>query len=1498
MKKRFVAFLLVLIMVLGMLPVSALAAGSVVTARGSAENPIRIYEHSGNQAETSNGSVQVPVGETVTDSGVLTFSTYSAFEGVQVSTGGFTYCDITSSNENVVKATGGWNGGVLTINFQGVGNGTARITVDYSCTCSKGAAAKGYLIYNVTVGDGGTTDPSGKPEKPGKSDLDALTGNDASVALQCDDLDNGYNNANKHDLAFRTIAFTNVVNGYSVGEVVANDGNYVYAPRTDYPWMCEVTVYGQPFVDYYNSSKGRTTGAHYLKAGTATEKKIHLFYDGYSWEEYETLPVVFQITKSHSHSYTYTDNGDGTHTGKCTCGATTGPEAHIPDSDGFCTKCGACTHEHEDGYCIVPGCTHGDCCPKKPSTDNKPLPPKDDDIRSNLWVTVVCKTYRPPHEKLAIALFAGDYTIADTVDGDAESGFTCKVTVQATKYIEQYSKGRYVEGGTDLYYGRHRLVDGEPSSKVLTLIYKNGTWTIPAGGEVNFNVECDNTQPSDPGEEKPVIKDDLQVLVTCKSGSTNHPTLASKAYGLNNLYDDRPGKGGTTGAYTYTITLKKDEFIKLFDADTGKTHTTGAELIPITWDWTNGAWVLRATGDYAATINCECSAAEDKPSKPALNEGSPVLVQCVQTGAHTDSGKDLTKRYFALGGYAYRYEEVTKEGSNVWKDEADGKWTYQLKLKRDEFVKDYNNLSLVTTHTDTNPNEVTYVTWKHNGTSWKLVPAAGQNSAGIGAVINVTCKPKAPTADELKKLDMAVLVKCVVDGTQQHARSYGLLGDLDYDYYVGEPEEINGDWLCTIEFVETRYVEAFTTVLPGHVRNDEKIIPVTLIWYGSEWTYKTQGRVEMTEEYTVTFDPDNGTAETTQNVIYGGKATEPAEPKKPGYTFKGWYLDEAEAPFDFGTPITSDITLTAKWSPATVYLFVQPVDSQGVKLVDRDTSIKDKSQQNVGRALNADTLARAGFKASKFGGYNHSDKEWITVGKMTTKQDLPTFQKMTDITDTWLNAVKGELETGTYTPHADAEGFKANISQAIWTKLQYMPANYSHRGYDKLGQCEGYHLDGKLTFYATGFFNGLTYEEIKNGEKVEGMPENNYGDIYDYYITGGTVTMPDAPTRDGYTFLGWEAVERPDDPICYSDPTTDAGTTTKLYKSGETYTIGTKDVMFVARWEKKTFTVKYYLPDETGAWVEKKMDTVDSVDYANYILWTPNAEDGYEFSGWYQKTSDIGVKAKVEQLYMAKEWKLYGKFTPIEYTIQYVYNDGKATSTNPTTYTVESEAITLADATGADWGKTFLEWHDENDQKITEIPTGSTGNRVIKAYWNWPVYLHYLDKNNNEIDSATLYVSELDPSACDLPTGEKTGYDFDGWYEAKNDIGTASHKLNALSRAKKWELYGRYTAKTDVSYTVKYLRSGDDKVLATEKVVTGQTFDTEVTEEAATVKGYTADAASKKLVLDDYNKVLTFYYTANTDVSYTVKYLRSGDDKVLATEKVVTGQTFDTEVTD
>ena len=615
----------------------------------------------------------------------------------------------------------------------------------------------------------------------------------------------------------------------------------------------------------------------------------------------------------------------------------------------------------------------------------------------------------------------------------------------------------------------------------------------------------------------------------------------------------------------------------------------------------------------------------------------------------------------------------------------------------------------------------------------------------------------------------------------------------------------------------------------------------------------------IAHNWVVTFNPDNGGDTFKQNVGYEGKAIKPTpDPEKTGYTFDGWYLDEAEAPFSFDTTITSDITLTAKWHVTlhNIYAYAR-LNSYFAPLTT--------SEFDTPVTLNEATLSRLGL-----GSYNSLG--YISIGSFTFDA-MPLTSDLYFGDDAELSAVAEKLATDI----ALETGVSDKIVEKIaWTAL-YKTVNEEDMAPGYPAEA-GYQLSGNLNLASVTFRAGA--------ENVENMPAVNYTyddgaiDFYDFYFAGDTITLPTTePTREGYSFKGWSVEVIPaenDADHLDADGADDAADET-LLKAGDTYTITAGGVIFTAQWEKKTFTVKYYLPNETGAWVEKKMDTVDSVDYATYSLWTPNAEDGYEFSGWYQKTADIGVKAKVEKLYMAKEWKLYGKFTPIEYTIQYVYNDGKATSTNPTTYTVESDTITLADATGADWGKTFLEWHDENGQKITEIPTGSTGNRVITAYWNWPVHLHYLDKDNNEIDSATLYVSELEPSACVLPTGEKTGYDFDGWYEAKKDIGTASHKLNALSIAKKWELYGRYTAKTDVSYTVKYLREGDNKVLAPEKVVTDQTFDTEVTEQAADVVGYTPDAPSKTMILDEYNKVLTFSYSANT-YDYTVRHIKQLPD--------------------
>ena len=198
-------------------------------------------------------------------------------------------------------------------------------------------------------------------------------------------------------------------------------------------------------------------------------------------------------------------------------------------------------------------------------------------------------------------------------------------------------------------------------------------------------------------------------------------------------------------------------------------------------------------------------------------------------------------------------------------------------------------------------------------------------------------EPKAPTAEELEKLEMAVQVKCVVDDSQQHTEAYGLLGEYDEDYFVGEPRKDGDDWLCDINYYPERYVAAFNTTFQNlkHVQNDEKIVPVTLIWAGDSWQLKTQGRVHVTEEYTVTYNAYGGfPTPDEQHVKSGEKAVLPVEPTLKGYTFAFWYLGEDEqnaTAYDFDTPVTENITLTAKWE---INKYTVTFDSYGGSKVD------------------------------------------------------------------------------------------------------------------------------------------------------------------------------------------------------------------------------------------------------------------------------------------------------------------------------------------------------------------------------------------------------------------------------------------------------------------------------------------------------------------------------------------------------------------------------------
>ena len=67
---------------------------------------------------------------------------------------------------------------------------------------------------------------------------------------------------------------------------------------------------------------------------------------------------------------------------------------------------------------------------------------------------------------------------------------------------------------------------------------------------------------------------------------------------------------------------------------------------------------------------------------------------------------------------------------------------------------------------------------------------------------------------------------------------------------------------------------------------------------------------EVIGAYTVTFQSEGG-SEVASQIRANALADQPADPTKEGYTFIGWYNGESE--WDFETPVTADLTLTAKW---------------------------------------------------------------------------------------------------------------------------------------------------------------------------------------------------------------------------------------------------------------------------------------------------------------------------------------------------------------------------------------------------------------------------------------------------------------------------------------------------------------------------------------------------------------------------------------------------------
>lgn len=289
---------------------------------------------------------------------------------------------------------------------------------------------------------------------------------------------------------------------------------------------------------------------------------------------------------------------------------------------------------------------------------------------------------------------------------------------------------------------------------------------------------------------------------------------------------------------------------------------------------------------------------------------------------------------------------------------------------------------------------------------------------------------------------------------------------------------------------------------------------------------------------------------------------------------------------------------------------------------------------------------------------------------------------------------------------------------------------------------------------------------------------------------------------------------------------------------------------------------------DVGSWEGKTDQDVKAVTKQNEFP-TPKKE-GYTFAGWYSD-EDLTQKAEFPKLFPVGTTTYYAKWEPAtdtEYTVRHWFqnidNDEYAENVDlAETQTGTTNQLTAAvakDVTGF------------TAQAIDQKEIAADGSTVVDVYYN-----------RNTYDVTYAYAEGTPEDAPELPAtatvkygapvtvaGDVTlsGYAFVGW--VTDDVTVGEDGTFAMP-AGDVTFKGAFTAKNDISYTVKYLDTTDTE-LVSPKTVTRQTMADTVKETAEVIPGYTPDAETKSLTLEAEGNEIVFRYTANTDTAYTVEY--------------------------
>ena len=1139
-------------------------------------------------------------------------------------------------------------------------------------------------------------------------------------------------------------------------------------------------------------------------------------------------------------------------------------EHHDGNGDGFCDDDNTCMHPKDDkGNCTVSGCTHPDSCCPKPEAPKPPKPEKPGDgDKPTVAVKIKCVQpqsvvkHNDSDNAMRTRIAGNSYTVNGNVREGEYKGKTryyvdCTVTEPIQTFVDAFN----------IAHKGHTEADSPAHVRTFMLWYfpeneEKGEPVWQQDVTPTFYVKCEVTPPTD------------TYVVVYTDGVEDDEVFADQRYENLNAGDPTPafGKDPYRGGYTFAG----------WEPEVAATVTGNVTYVA---QWTKN---------------------EVEPAKPTGTDlDLAVKVLCLDNNAHQEL-------YNVIGTEGEDYFVYTPVKN------ADGDWTCDVSIvSADPYVTEFNKTyaNHVSAERKITPATLTWIEDEDsaNGGYWfPTTPAVVEVVEVIEKFpVHVVIYRNGNTTKAFKDIALESQPKGhVIDLTA-----------LDIaDYYTGTYDFYGwyDDGLWNIYNANVAAGKDAPTGMSEKTVNSWTNIKCMVYDYENVVYFNT-------EEDRAAYQADNSLTHLilkSTTARYGDPLPTPDAPTatREGHTFKYWSR-EGQTVDVTGQTVNGWTNLYAAWDVNSynveIYQYFEDT-KETKKLGDTKTALYGTNILEFLNGLNLD-LDVDGYTLDTFedgstkwykkdapaftftandtiGGWTNvllkynvaphniyayarvntafgpltkpefyedvnfklstDDQSSLGLGKYNSNgyfsigtfefDDLPLTEDMYFNDATVAKAAEKAAKVLATDIALEPGVKKATAAKIAWTYLYKADdsegSDYMYKSGYPTNDEDGYQLSGNLYLMAVMYDTNAGGDEVKDMPAVKYIYDDGVAEIYDFEFPGTTIQLP-TPKRLGYTFKGWsvEVIEGDNE------------------KDADRY-------------------------DMTGA---------DDGDAEETL-----------YNGSYDSSETAGV------LKFTAQWEKE------EYTLVYHANGGYLTrdpkkDKTSSTFQVGKEATLKNAETFTRVGYTFVGWATDENAATKEYDGSqkfATGYPGAVKDGKYDLYAVWTPKHDVKYTVKYVRADDHDVTVATTKTVENQTFDTTVEETAVSVTGytvVAPDKQNVKLDAYNKVIIFEYTPNTDVSYTVKYVRQDDHTVeLAAEKKVENQTFDTTVEETAVTVTGYTVVAPDKQSVkLDAYNKVIIFEYTPNTDVSYTVKYVRQDDHTVeLAAEKKVENKTFDTTV--